>query len=493
MQYGIIFGERRFRASVAAGKQTIPAIIRDKTDAQVVVEQLIENLQREDLDPIEKAEGLRRALELTDDAGKKVYTQGELAKVLGLTQPTIAILIGLLDLPEPVRAQVSSSAHKAPDGERGLSPSHARVLVPFGSYPWILEAVQKCIEDQELPPAKEFPEFVHNVLVGYAGSPPLIRPMTKSQYPLGNRCLEFNPATQGHPRDWSQLPDYRHQLVQPHRAGEHPHQKDPGRPGPGSCEKCPHQRTMSLRIFGPARELAVCMLSACWDGKQKVHRAGIRQGTRAQVGKLATDPTKLDRADVVRREHRELTRDPTGMGYGAGDLPLFSVTSHCKKCPIKVDGLPAYREAFRKVLGQIKPAGAVCLAPKHFAQLQEEAVGERLGIWMKGTVAMAKGIARRAASGFSREDLARLTLELLDGGIECKDLGHAAYSHRVPLVKIFCQAFGLKTVQLRQLMKADRRILETYAKYAWEVCRESIRRPSWSVIRSRISDPGRFK
>ena len=111
--YQIVAGERRWRASRMAGLTTVPAVIRDLTDSEVMQLALIENLQREDLNPIEEAAGIRALME---ECG---YTQELAAKRVGRSRPAVANLLRLLQLPESIRELVKA-------GE--LSAGHARVL-----------------------------------------------------------------------------------------------------------------------------------------------------------------------------------------------------------------------------------------------------------------------------------------------------------------------------------------------------------------------------
>ena len=113
-RYTIIAGERRYRATRMAELEEIPAIVRD-WDAQRRLEAaLIENLQRDDLNPVEEAMGVRRLME---EAG---LTQEAAAKRLGKSRPAIANLLRLLTLPESVLALLK---------EGKLSAGHARALV----------------------------------------------------------------------------------------------------------------------------------------------------------------------------------------------------------------------------------------------------------------------------------------------------------------------------------------------------------------------------
>jgi ParB family chromosome partitioning protein len=99
-RYQIIAGERRFRAAEGLGLAEVPAVVREVPDEQMLELALVENLQREDLDPIEKADSFKAYLA---SSGR---TQEEAASRLGLDRSTIANMIRLLDLPVEVQALV---------------------------------------------------------------------------------------------------------------------------------------------------------------------------------------------------------------------------------------------------------------------------------------------------------------------------------------------------------------------------------------------------
>ena len=112
--FEIIAGERRWRAAQRARLHSIPAIVRDIDDAATAEIALIENIQREDLNAIEEAEGYKR---LVDEYG---HTQEELAQLVHKSRSHIANLLRLLDLPESVRDMVMTGQ---------LSMGHARALI----------------------------------------------------------------------------------------------------------------------------------------------------------------------------------------------------------------------------------------------------------------------------------------------------------------------------------------------------------------------------
>lgn len=114
-KYMIIAGERRFRAAKIAGIETIPAVVKDYSEREIEEISLIENLQREDLNPIEAAAAMKK---LMDDYK---LTQEDLASRIGKSRPAIANTLRLLTLTEEVIALIR-------DGK--LSSGHARALVP---------------------------------------------------------------------------------------------------------------------------------------------------------------------------------------------------------------------------------------------------------------------------------------------------------------------------------------------------------------------------
>ncbi|MGI6085403.1 MAG: ParB/RepB/Spo0J family partition protein [Acetivibrionales bacterium] len=113
-RYRIVAGERRWRAAKLAGLKTIPVIIKDITSKEVMEIALIENLQREDLNPIEEAEAFQR---LMDEFS---VTQEDVAKVVGKSRAAIANSVRLLTLPDEIKEMIS-------DGR--LTSGHARSLI----------------------------------------------------------------------------------------------------------------------------------------------------------------------------------------------------------------------------------------------------------------------------------------------------------------------------------------------------------------------------
>ena len=112
-RYRIVAGERRFRAARIAGLKAVPCIVRDFTPAEQLEAALIENLQREDLNPIEEASALKQFMETCH------YTQDQAAKRVGRSRPAVANSLRLLTLPETVQQDVRAGR---------ISAGHARVL-----------------------------------------------------------------------------------------------------------------------------------------------------------------------------------------------------------------------------------------------------------------------------------------------------------------------------------------------------------------------------
>ena len=116
--YRIVAGERRWRAARMAGLTEVPAIIREMSDAEEMLFALIENLQREDLTPLEEARGYRTLIEAQD------FTQEEVSKAVGKSRPAITNALRILNLPEDIQDML----------ERGeITAGHARTLLSFKS------------------------------------------------------------------------------------------------------------------------------------------------------------------------------------------------------------------------------------------------------------------------------------------------------------------------------------------------------------------------
>ena len=130
--YQLIAGERRWRAAQIAGLQRIPAVVRELDDPGMVRVALIENLQREDLNPIEEALAYRRLMD------EFKMTQEELSSSIGRSRPAIANAVRLLNLPTEIQRAVE---------ERRLSEGHARCLLAIPDQGDQLKVAAKIIGD----------------------------------------------------------------------------------------------------------------------------------------------------------------------------------------------------------------------------------------------------------------------------------------------------------------------------------------------------------
>ena len=131
-RYTIIAGERRFRAARIAGIDEVPAIVRDMDGKEVMEVALIENIQRENLNPIEEAAAIRFLMNEHD------LTQEEVAKRLSKSRPAIANSVRLLQLPEGVQDFIR---------EGKIQPGHARALGAITDPELLEKTAEKCAEN----------------------------------------------------------------------------------------------------------------------------------------------------------------------------------------------------------------------------------------------------------------------------------------------------------------------------------------------------------
>lgn len=131
--YQLIAGERRWRASRIAELSEVPVIIRELSDTEAMEIAIIENLQREDLNPIEEAEGLQALIDKCD------YSQEQVAVSVGKSRPAITNALRLLRLPEEVREMTKN-------GE--ISAGHARALLSFDNPVIMLEVAKNIVSNK---------------------------------------------------------------------------------------------------------------------------------------------------------------------------------------------------------------------------------------------------------------------------------------------------------------------------------------------------------
>ena len=130
--YQLVAGERRWRAARMAGLTEVPVVIKELSDSETVELAMVENLQREDLNPLEEALGYKYMME------KLSITQEEAAQKVGKSRPAVANALRLLNLPESVLNYVEN---------RQISPGHARALLAFDSEEKMLEICKLIIKN----------------------------------------------------------------------------------------------------------------------------------------------------------------------------------------------------------------------------------------------------------------------------------------------------------------------------------------------------------
>ena len=154
----MVAGERRWRAAQAAGLSVVPAMVRSLSDSQSLEIALIENLQREDLNPLEEARAYQAMIELMN------LTQEQVAERLGVSRPAISNALRLLNLPEAVLARVATGV---------LSAGHARALVGLAEP--VASALAQRVADEELT-VRQLEAIVRELTDGEASSPTDERP-----------------------------------------------------------------------------------------------------------------------------------------------------------------------------------------------------------------------------------------------------------------------------------------------------------------------------
>lgn len=154
--YQIIAGERRWRAARSMGLTEIPAMVIEADDSQVMEMALIENLQREDLNPIEEAEGYDVLIH------RFGLTQEQVADRVGKSRPAISNALRLLALPEEARDMVASG---------GLSPGHARAILAIQDEERRLEAIEQ-IAGMSVRQAEKYARQINRAEELENGAPP---------------------------------------------------------------------------------------------------------------------------------------------------------------------------------------------------------------------------------------------------------------------------------------------------------------------------------
>ena len=162
-RYEIVAGERRWRAAQMAGLDTIPAVVRELADEAAIAMALIENIQREDLNPLEEARALDRLIREFD------LTHGEAADAVGRSRASVSNLLRLLELSDKVKAMLET---------RQLEMGHARALLAIGDPAKQLDAARQVIRSGLS--VRETERLVKRMLSGAGGKPPAKQPASQS-------------------------------------------------------------------------------------------------------------------------------------------------------------------------------------------------------------------------------------------------------------------------------------------------------------------------
>ena len=155
-RFEIIAGERRYRAATLAGLDEVPVLVKDVPDESAAAMALIENIQREDLNPLEEAQGLKR---LTEEFG---LTHEQAAQAVGRSRSAASNLLRLLNLSEPVQQMLMAG---------DIDMGHARALLPLDGAQQILHATQIAAKKLSVREAEKLVARAHNG----ARQQPLIR------------------------------------------------------------------------------------------------------------------------------------------------------------------------------------------------------------------------------------------------------------------------------------------------------------------------------
>ncbi len=162
-RYEIVAGERRWRAAQMAGLDTIPAIVRDLPDEAAIAMALIENIQREDLNPLEEARALDRLIREFD------LTHGEAADAVGRSRASVSNLLRLLDLSDKVKPMLEA---------RQLEMGHARALLAIAEPGKQLDAARQVVRGGLS--VRETERLVKRMLSGAGGKTAVQKPASQS-------------------------------------------------------------------------------------------------------------------------------------------------------------------------------------------------------------------------------------------------------------------------------------------------------------------------
>lgn len=163
--FRIVTGERRWRAAVMAGLDRMPCVVRELEDEEIRSQQLIENMQREDLSPLDRARGIAA---LQDATGA---TTRDVAAMLGISERMVNNILDLLELPADIGEQIVASPNRPADGQ--LTEKHARFIKQLADEPERQRRVADRVREDRLSSAdtatlvralRENPEYSEEIL-----------------------------------------------------------------------------------------------------------------------------------------------------------------------------------------------------------------------------------------------------------------------------------------------------------------------------------------
>ncbi len=176
-RYQIISGERRFRASRLAGRKTIPAYIKDADESAMLEMAIVENIQREDLDPIEVSLSFQRLMDECD------LTQEALSQRVGKNRATVANFLRLLKLPPEIQLIVKSGK---------ISMGHAKALLALNNENAVLKLVNRIIEeDLSVRQTENLVKSINTKGAGAVRSPKVNAAPSESEREVGDILGKF--------------------------------------------------------------------------------------------------------------------------------------------------------------------------------------------------------------------------------------------------------------------------------------------------------------
>ena len=245
--YELVAGERRLRAAKLAGLDKVPVVVKELSDQEVREIMLLENLQREDLNPIEEALALKALLEEGN------ITQAELGKRLGKSQAWVANRLRLLEAPEPLKDLVIS---------REISPKHVLTLLPYAGYAVLKEAImpkiRKKIEEGGTLSVRDVENLIEQEI----------------RYDLNARYVLH-------------LNDFPYELEKYREYFDFT-----------GCDGCKHVVTFKSETWsGEEQEEKYCLNRPCWKNKLNIAKQKYEKDLTAKLEDSVVDTSKLSFSD----------------------------------------------------------------------------------------------------------------------------------------------------------------------------------------------------